>query len=56
MMPHCLRLLAQLARRAASRARAKAGNKIAANIPIMAITTNNSMRVNPVRFMMVSPY
>jgi len=33
MSPHCLRLLAQVDRRAASRARARAGNKIAASIP-----------------------
>ena len=40
----------QLARRAASRARAKAGNRMAARIPIIAITTSNSMRVNPFFF------
>ncbi|MFO7776207.1 MAG: prepilin-type N-terminal cleavage/methylation domain-containing protein [Candidatus Hydrogenedentota bacterium] len=32
---------------AVSRARASAGNKIAARIPIMAITTSNSIKVKP---------
>ena len=46
-IPNCLRLFWQLARRADSRARARAGSKIAAKIPIIAITTNNSINVNP---------
>ncbi len=37
--PICLRLLAQLVRRAFSRARAKVGNSMAARIAIMAMTT-----------------
>ena len=41
--PICLRLLRQLVRRAFSRA--KTGNKIAARIYIIAITTNNSISV-----------
>ena len=48
----CFRLFAQDARRAASRARARAGRSIAARIPMMAMTTSNSIRVNPcLRFM-----
>jgi hypothetical protein len=47
MRPTCLRLFWQLDLRAASRARAKAGKRIAARMPIIAITTSNSMSVNP---------
>ena len=52
-IPICLRLLAQLARLAASRARANAGSRIAARIPMMAITTNNSIKVKPLLMFMV---
>ena len=45
--PHCFKLFWQLERRAASRARASAGNRIAARMPIIAITTNNSISVKP---------
>ena len=45
--PTCFRLELQLARRAASRALAKAGKRIAARIAIIAITTSNSMSVKP---------
>jgi hypothetical protein len=44
----------QLARRAFSRARANTGKRIAANIEIMAMTTNNSINVNAFRFIMLS--
>jgi len=44
-----LRLLKQLARRAFSRARANTGNKIAANIEIIAMTTKSSIKVNAAR-------
>jgi hypothetical protein len=47
--PICFMLLWQLERRAFSRARAKTGNKMAARIAIMAITTSNSMSVKPQR-------
>lgn len=47
MMPNCLRLFWQLLRRAASRALERAGRSIAARIPMMAMTTSNSMRVKP---------
>src|SRR5437764_8184495 len=43
----CFRLLEQLDLRACSRARAKTGNRIAARIAIIAITTSSSIRVNP---------
>src|SRR5690606_28144414 len=45
MAPHCLRLLWHEARLAASRARARAGNRMAARIPMMAITTSSSSKV-----------
>ena len=51
--PNCFRLLAQLARRAASRARAKAGRRMAARIPMMAMTTNNSISVKPLLLMIL---
>ena len=44
--PICLRLDWQLARRAFSRARAKTGNRIAAKMAIIAITTRSSIKVN----------
>src|SRR3990172_116598 len=53
MTPNCLRLFWQLARFAASRARASAGNRMAARMPMMAITTSNSMSVNPCLCLMV---
>ncbi len=46
--PTCLRLLKQLERRAFSLARAKTGNRIAARIAIIAMTTSNSIKVNAV--------
>jgi hypothetical protein len=45
--PICFRLLWQLARRAFSRARAKTGNKIAARMAMMAMTTKSSINVKP---------
>src|SRR5712692_7102128 len=45
--PICLLLDRQEAARALSRAWAKTGNRIAAKMAIMAITTSSSMRVNP---------
>jgi hypothetical protein len=53
-MPHCLRLFWQLARRADSRARASAGNRSEAKMPMMAITTSNSTNVNPLRLIELS--
>ena len=44
--PICLRLLKQLEDLAAPRAAESAGSSIAANMAMMAITTNNSIRVN----------
>src|SRR5207302_384125 len=46
---YCLLLLRQLVWRADSRALAKTGKRMAARIAIIAITTSNSIRVNPVR-------
>ncbi len=43
----CFRLFVQLERRAASRADWMAGSSNATRMPMMAITTNNSTRVNP---------
>src|SRR5690554_4597230 len=54
MVPHCLRLLAQLARLAASLARDSAGSRMAARIPMMAMTTSNSISVNPDRLRDIS--
>jgi len=45
--PICFMLFEQLDRRAASRARARAGSRIAARMPMIAITTRSSMRVKP---------
>jgi hypothetical protein len=45
-------LLWQLARRAFSRARAKTGNKMAAKMAMMAMTTKSSINVNPLRFIL----
>src|SRR5882724_1149515 len=45
--PNCLRFERQLARRAFSLARARAGSNIAARIAMMAMTTSNSIRVKP---------
>src|SRR5690554_4040348 len=47
MIPNCLRLFWHEARLAASLARARAGSRIAARMPIMAMTTSNSIRVKP---------
>lgn len=44
--PICFKLLKQLALRAFSLARAKTGNRIAANIAILAMTTKSSINVN----------
>src|SRR5438093_13010489 len=44
--PHCLDCERQAACRAFSRAWAKTGNKMAARIAMMAITTSSSIRVN----------
>src|SRR2546422_2817532 len=44
--PICLRLLVQLMRWARALARASAGNNMAAKMAMMAMTTNNSIRVN----------
>src|ERR1700743_1421021 len=46
----CLRLLTQRICCALRLAEESAGNNIAAKIAMMAITTNNSIRVNPLRF------
>src|SRR5579871_1993720 len=48
--PICLVLERQDALRALSRACANTGNKIAARMAIIAITTSNSMSVNPVEW------
>src|SRR6056297_3571393 len=47
----CLTLLRHDDCRAFSRARAKTGNRIAARIAMIAITTNNSISVKPLRMM-----
>src|SRR5688572_30647877 len=47
--PICLRLLAHDERRAFSRARANTGNRIAARIPMMEITTSSSIKVKALR-------
>src|SRR3954468_4996923 len=48
-MPICLRLLLHLARAAASRTFWTAGRSRPIRIAMMAMTTNNSIRVNPRR-------
>src|SRR5687768_15327863 len=53
--PICFMLLRQEAARAFSRAWAKTGNRMAARIAIIAITTSNSISVKPLRFIMPSP-
>src|SRR5437763_513199 len=47
--PSCLRLLWHEAERAFSRACANTGNRMAARIAMMAITTSSSINVNPRR-------
>ena len=47
--PSCLRLLPQELRRDASRAACTAGSKRAMSVPIMAITSSNSIRVKRVK-------
>ena len=47
--PICFRLLRQEAWRAFARALLNAGNNMAANMAMMAMTTNNSIRVNNLR-------
>src|SRR6266567_2901308 len=47
--PICFRLLAHWVRLAASRTFCTAGSKSAINTPMIAITTSNSIRVNPNR-------
>jgi hypothetical protein len=49
--PSCLRLLVHWIRRAASRAAYTAGNSRAIKTAMMAITTSNSINVNPRRCM-----
>src|SRR5918911_4175453 len=49
----CFMLLMQLAWRAFSRAWAKTGNRMAARMAMMAITTSNSMRVKPSLFFII---
>src|SRR5947209_3275288 len=49
-MPTCFRLLMHWARRAASRAAWTAGNSKAINTAMIAMTTSNSMSVNPLRW------
>ena len=46
-VPHCLICETQAMLRAFSRAFDNAGNSIAAKIAMMAMTTSNSIRVNP---------
>src|SRR6516165_9571204 len=53
-MPTCLRLLAHLVRLAASRTFWTAGNKSAIRMPMIAMTTSNSMSVNAWRRFMVN--
>jgi len=53
--PNCFRLFWQLARRAASRARARAGSNMAAKIPMIAMTTKSSISVKPFLFMTYPP-
>src|SRR5438445_967338 len=48
-VPNCLQLLRQVVWRAESRAWAKTGNRIAAKMAMMAMTTRSSMRVKPHR-------
>src|SRR5262245_59235045 len=48
-MPSCFMLFEHWDRRAASRADCTAGNRSAIRTAMMAITTSNSMRVNPIR-------
>src|SRR5689334_16314674 len=48
-MPICFMLERQVAWRAFSRAWAKTGNRIAARMAMMAMTTRSSIRVNPNR-------
>ena len=45
--PSCFRLLTHLARLAASRAFCTAGNSMPIRVEMMAITTSNSISVNP---------
>jgi len=49
--PTCFKLLRHDTRRVFSLAFAKAGNSIAARIAMMAMTTSNSMSVNPKSFL-----
>lgn len=51
-MASCFKLLRQVVFFAAALAWAKTGNRIAAKIEMIAITTNNSIRVKAVRLMM----
>src|SRR5947207_3121048 len=53
--PHCLDCVRQAAWRAFSRAWAKTGNRIAARMAMVAITTSNSISVNAVRCKRVIP-
>src|SRR4051794_28004186 len=49
-MPSCFMLLTQLVRLAASRTFCTAGSKSAMRMAMIAITTNSSIRVKPLRF------
>jgi hypothetical protein len=51
-----LQLFAHDDRRAASRARARAGSKIAARMPMIAMTTNSSINVNPFFLIKITPF
>src|SRR5713101_429943 len=53
-VPICLKLDRQVDIRACSRAWAKTGNRIAARMAMMAMTTSNSINVKPVRFLIGS--
>ena len=50
----CFWLLRQVEARAVSRARVRAGSSIEARIAMIAITTSSSIRVNLLRFLMLS--
>src|SRR5437016_3678721 len=54
-VPSCLRLERQAVDRACSRAWAKTGNRMAAKMAIMAMTTSSSISVKPDRFFMGWP-
>src|SRR6476620_9416338 len=53
--PSCLRLFWHLARAAAARTFCTAGNSRPIRMAMMAMTTNNSIRVNPERTRRIAP-